>query len=84
MSTATVFEVEGRMIAQNDTLDEAVHPRANFFSGLPTSPGLPENSNFLAFLWENWTFLVSLTIYIDVEESKLEYTGPHSISRCPD
>ena len=34
VSTATVFEVEGRMMAQNDPLDEAVHPRAKIFVGL--------------------------------------------------
>ena len=61
------FDVQGLMIAQNDTLDEAVHPRAKKFPGLPTSPGLPENSNFRAFFRENLTFL-SLTIYIEVED----------------
>ena len=34
VSLGTSLEVEGRMIAQNDTLDEAVHPRAKFFVGL--------------------------------------------------
>ena len=31
VSTARVFEAERRMIAQNDPLDEAVHPREKFF-----------------------------------------------------
>ena len=53
MSLTTSLVVEGRMIAQSDTLEEAVHPQANFFPGLPTSPGLPENSNFWAFLRED-------------------------------
>ena len=39
----------GELTAQNDELDEAVHPRAKFFPGLPTSPGLPEKSNFVRF-----------------------------------
>ena len=32
VSLAVSFEVERRMIAQNDTLDEAVHPRVKLFS----------------------------------------------------
>ena len=44
MSTATVFEVKRRMIAQNDPFDEAVHPRTKFFSG-----GGPR-VNFLRYL----------------------------------
>ncbi len=62
VSLATSLEVEGLMIAQNDTLNEAVHPRAIFFPGLPTSLGLPENSNFWSFLgkivlfWWDWPY----------------------------
>ena len=33
VSLAVSFEVEKRMIAQNDPLDEAVHPRTKFFFG---------------------------------------------------
>ena len=76
VSTARVFEVERRMIAQNDPLDEAVHPRAKIFSGLPTSSGLPGNSNFWAFLRENSTFLVSLAIPFEVEGRMITQNDP--------
>ena len=44
------FVLEGFMIAQNDTLDEAVHPRANiFFQGCQPRQGYQKTLIFSVF-----------------------------------
>ena len=65
VSLAVSFEVERRIIAQNDGLEKWSTPEQIFFQGCNLARAT-KHSNFLAFLTENCTFLMSLTIYIEV------------------
>ena len=73
VSTARVFEVERRMIAQNDPLNEAVHPRTKFFFRLTqVSLSQPKNGHFR----QNQAFLVSLVVSFEVERRMIAQNGP--------
>ena len=77
VSLTIYIEVERRMMAQNDPLDEADDPRPKFFDRLiPINRFLDPLTFWTPSRRDHFTFLVSLTIYIELERRMIAQNDP--------